>query len=309
MIDVLIVTYNQEKTILQAVESVLRQKTNFPVRIIIGDDCSTDQTIPICEALAKNFKNQIKLIKSTVNLGLIANYKSVFNALEAKYFAILEGDDYWLHDFKLQKQYDFLENNESYGLIHAGFNILTNGVISSYKPPSQIKMEGDIFKDLIKSNFIGPLTVCGRKSILEKNVDFDFLIENGYKTIDYYLWIEFAINSKVGYLDEKVAVYRKETGSVSIPTDFSKYEAFMKSIITMLKHFEVKYSIDKKLIINSINTINYDLFLKAIQYNNFAGIDVYRKKVIPNGIIQYLKKLLTGNPSAIVILKLVKFFK
>jgi glycosyltransferase involved in cell wall biosynthesis len=309
MIDVLIVTYNQEKTILQAVESVLRQKTSFPVRIIIGDDCSTDLTNTICEALANNFKNNIKIIKSNINLGLIANYKAVFNAVEAKYFAILEGDDYWIDDYKLQKQFDFLENNESYGLVHAGFNILTNGVISSYRPPSHSKLEGDILKDLIKSNFIGPLTICAKKEIVDKYIDFDFLIENGYKTIDYYLWIEFSINSKIGYLNEIVGVYRKESGSVSIPTDFSNYESFMNSIIKMLKHFEVKYSIDEKLIRDSINSINYDLFLKAIQYNNVVGIELYRNKVIPKGIIIYFKWLFAGNLKVLKVLKLVKLYK
>ena len=121
-VSIWMLTYNQEKFIEQCVESVMNQQANFEYKLFIGEDVSTDNTREICKRLKKKFPNKIELFLNDRNLGVNLNAKKVleetFNS-NAKYIALLEGDDYWTDPYKLQKQVDFLELNQDYiGVAH-----------------------------------------------------------------------------------------------------------------------------------------------------------------------------------------------
>lgn len=111
MVSVCMFTYNHEKFIRHALESVLMQKTSFDYEIIIGDDCSTDRTVSIIKGIQALYPDRIKLIARKKNIGMTGNSYDVKSRATGKYLAILEGDDYWTDVYKLQKQVDFLENN------------------------------------------------------------------------------------------------------------------------------------------------------------------------------------------------------
>src|SRR5258705_282442 len=62
LVDVNLVTYNHEKYVARAIESVLEQKTNFDYRLIIGDDCSTDNTQSIIRQYAQQYPERIQVM-------------------------------------------------------------------------------------------------------------------------------------------------------------------------------------------------------------------------------------------------------
>jgi glycosyltransferase involved in cell wall biosynthesis len=111
------VTYNHESYIAQAIDSVLMQQTNFEFHLFIGEDCSTDDTSNICKKYAEKYSDKITLFAHKHNIGAANNgqiiYKACFES-NAKYVAMLEGDDYWTDPLKLQKQVDFLEADGDY---------------------------------------------------------------------------------------------------------------------------------------------------------------------------------------------------
>lgn len=114
MVSVWIITYNHEKFIRQCLESVLAQKTNFSYEIVIGEDCSTDNTKRIIQELEKEFPYIIKPIYQQTNVGAYKNaYHYCYPKLKGKYIACLEADDYWTDEYKLQKQVDALENDKT----------------------------------------------------------------------------------------------------------------------------------------------------------------------------------------------------
>lgn len=113
MISVCCITYNHEQYIRESIEGFLMQKTNFKYEILIGEDCSTDKTRQIIEEYAKIYPH-IKLITSKTNVGPNRNARRVLEHAEGKYIAFCDGDDYWTDSLKLQKQFDFLENNPDY---------------------------------------------------------------------------------------------------------------------------------------------------------------------------------------------------
>lgn len=114
MVSVVMTTYNHYPYIREAIEGVLMQKTDFPVELIIGEDCSNDDTRKIVEEYSVRYPEKIKPIFNEKNLGFLKNYKNTLQAVSGKYIAFCEGDDYWTDPLKLQKQVDFMERNVSY---------------------------------------------------------------------------------------------------------------------------------------------------------------------------------------------------
>lgn len=108
-LSVVMITYNHEKYIEQAVRGALMQETDFEYEIIIGEDCSTDRTREVLIELQKQYPDKIKLVLNPDNLGMISNSVNVLNMAQGQYIALLEGDDYWISPYKLQRQVDYLE--------------------------------------------------------------------------------------------------------------------------------------------------------------------------------------------------------
>lgn len=135
LVNVLVITYNHEKYIERAIKSILNQKTNFRFNIIIGEDNSTDLTREKLLKLSDENPSKLKLLLQETNIGARKNLKLVEENCDAPYIAILEGDDYWVDDSKLQKQIDFLENNEEFSACVHGINIVDkndNLIVGTY---------------------------------------------------------------------------------------------------------------------------------------------------------------------------------
>lgn len=114
LVDIAMGTYNHEGFIAQALESVLSQETDFPYRIIICDDFSTDNTRSIIMSYVEQYPGKIITVFPDKHFGLMHRdrpYPKVLKQCTAKYIAMLEGDDYWTDPNKLQKQVDLLERN------------------------------------------------------------------------------------------------------------------------------------------------------------------------------------------------------
>lgn len=73
-VSVLMLTYNQERYINEAIRSVMLQETNFPFELVIGNDASTDCTGTICADWQKKYPEQIVLFNRKKNLGLQQNF-------------------------------------------------------------------------------------------------------------------------------------------------------------------------------------------------------------------------------------------
>ena len=113
------VTYNHDKYLSETIESIFRQKTNFDIKLFIGEDFSNDKSRIICKKFEKKYKGKIHVRCNEKNLGNVLNAKMTYQeciSSGAKYIALCEGDDYWTDPFKLQKQFDFLEQNSDYSL-------------------------------------------------------------------------------------------------------------------------------------------------------------------------------------------------
>lgn len=119
-VSIIVLTYNHERYIRQALDSILRQKTDFTYEVLIGDDASTDDTPEILKEYAEEYPHIFKLFLNKENAGGSKNAWNLFSHAKGRYIANLEGDDYWCTVIKLQTQIKFLEENPEYiGCTHA----------------------------------------------------------------------------------------------------------------------------------------------------------------------------------------------
>lgn len=154
LVSVCILTYNHGKHIRQCLESVMMQQINFSIEVIIGEDCSTDDTRSIVKEFELKYPGTIKPIYHGKNVGPQRNaYEFCWPRLTGKYIAVCEGDDYWTDAHKLQKQVDFLEANEEFVLcFHGTRTVNENGEV------------------LTTEEMSGPVNVFDWKSIFYKHI-------------------------------------------------------------------------------------------------------------------------------------------
>jgi glycosyltransferase involved in cell wall biosynthesis len=306
-IDVVMVTYNQEKYIAQAIESVLMQKTDFHFRLVIGEDFSTDNTRKICQEYERQFPNKIKLILHNKNQGLIKNYKSVFDICQAKYLAILEGDDYWIDDLKLQKQFNILQEYPEIGLIHTNFNVLNKeNRIETCNQPKIKNLSGDLFYSLLLGNKITPLTVCFKKELMDKHFEYEYLELMNIESIDYFLWLEIAKHSKIHFMNETTGIYRRLDSSISNTNNFDKKIKFIHSSFSVIKYITDKYYAPEAIVKKAYNNLNLILLSTAINFSKFKEAKKYVALINPSSSNELIITLIG---SSRLLIKLKNFLR
>lgn len=245
-VSICMITYNHGLYIQQAIESVLMQQCNFPIELVVGEDCSIDDTLQICQKFALTHP-QIKLLPSEFNLGMSQNSIRTLNACTGKYIAILEGDDYWIDPLKLQKQVDFLEDNKDYGLCCSDFNIFWQ--TQQKMDEAQFKTNSGKFpiftniEDFLEAEgYMAPCTWVAKREC------FAFTdLNRNYADGTYPILMDIFAQSKVHVIPEVTAVYRYLDESASHAKSIIKtYFRYKGLLETQLEYIE-KYKLSKEL--------------------------------------------------------------
>ncbi len=113
-ITIIMPSYNKEKYIEEALNSVFMQETTYDYHIIVADDCSTDKTIDIVKEYQTKYPDKITLLTSDKNQKLYKNVRRAYAITKTDYFCVLDPDDFWIDKHKIQKSLDFLEKNKDY---------------------------------------------------------------------------------------------------------------------------------------------------------------------------------------------------
>jgi glycosyltransferase involved in cell wall biosynthesis len=236
LLSVCFITYNHEKYIRQALESILMQKVDFPIEIVIGNDCSTDGTSAIVKEYLEQFPTLIRLNEIQSNIGMTANWLSTISACKGKYIAMLEGDDYWTDVNKLQKQVEFLESHSNYSFVAHDLSVIEEkGVLAKDSLLHfSLSQEFTIFDIFKKQIFLQTATLVFRREMLQS---FPSWADKRVKSIDILLYMMLATQAPFYYIAEKMSVYRLHEGGISHVNWVVKQNQFELDMVFIFENF------------------------------------------------------------------------
>jgi len=291
MVSVCIITYNHENYISQAIDSVLAQKIDFPIEVLVGEDCSTDATRAIVLQYEKRYPHIIRAILSQTNLGANKNLVGLLKEAKGRYISLLEGDDFWISTQKLKEQVEFLEQHpECTVCCHRIERYIqaedqTRGVWPDPDPPALTTVE-----DLLKLNYIPTCSVMYRNIVRA--------IPEGYTELqigDWPLHVLYAQKGAIGYLAATMARYRVHSTSIFSPlTTLQKTEAVFKTREFMYPWLAQKH---RKILGPVILDYCYQIARMSLENQDIArarhylsrGLHYFSQFALYNGRKAYLK--------------------
>ena len=237
LLSVCMTTYNHSRYIAQAIESVLSQRTDFAVEIVVGEDCSTDNTLNICREYEKNYPDRVRVVTSESNVGMHENYRRTIEACRGKYIAMLDGDDWFSDADKLQMQVELLEKS--------GAAMCYTRSERRSESESTIYPQGELhttFEDMLRLNTAeNCTTVALRDKILEYYAEVEPLTK-GWLTDDLPMWLWFAATQSIVAIDRVTAVHRMLSTSVSHSEQWQKQLDFCYSLDSIMLWFDERYN-------------------------------------------------------------------
>jgi glycosyltransferase involved in cell wall biosynthesis len=216
LISIIIPTYNSERFVEKTIKSALQQ-TFQDFELIIVDDCSTDNTVKVIEAIADGDR-RIKIFTHTTNVGIAANRNRGIAKASGQYVAFLDHDDLWLSE-KLAMQLTALEQSPRAAVAYSWIDLIDEDgqYLRQHLRP---RYTGYIYKNLLVTNFLvtasNPLI---RMNCLKSIGEFD---ETIYGSDDWELLTRLAKNYEFILVKECHIKYRVFRGSGTY--NFRKFE-------------------------------------------------------------------------------------
>lgn len=211
---VLLITYNHEKYVRQALDSVLMQKADFAFEVVAADDCSQDSTPDILREYQAN-NPAIRVLPTERHLGITRNYKRGFDACRGEYVAVIEGDDYWISPRKLEALCAFLrEHPECPFCFHRVIRLDEGSEHSAVYPKFTADAQSNPLTAslLARENFIGGFSTCVYRRAAVAALDPTLW---GMRVREWLFNIVVAQQGTIGYVPEIMSVYRAHPGGLS----------------------------------------------------------------------------------------------
>jgi glycosyltransferase involved in cell wall biosynthesis len=287
-VSVMMIAYNHEKFIAQALNSILTQHVNFDYEIVVGEDNSTDRTREILVEFHRRHPQCIVPLLRDKNMGAIRNMGATLAACQGTYIALLEGDDYWTDPYKLQKQADFLDSNPTSAMCCHRVQLLD--------PTGQERIDvhptraagAYTIEDLLSENFVPSCSAMLRRELIGS-------LPSWHSKLAVGDWPLFALVSSKGgieLMDEIMAVYRIHQGGIwSSRSRVSRMREISRTLEVLDRHFSFRYT-------NTVRPVlaQYYLDLALLERQNGNRMDTgkYLIACIRNGGSRFPHRILGG---------------
>lgn len=176
-VSILCPSYNHAPYLRQALDSILMQKVDFPLEVLVGEDCSPDDSRKILREYEEKHPEIFQMFYRDVNLGATKNGHDLRMRAKGKYLITLETDDYWTDPTKLQKQVDFLEENPQYiGCAHACQLVDESGCPTGITVPELLTESRCVtLQDFLKEGFIFQTATLMHRNIFLDGGDYSII--------------------------------------------------------------------------------------------------------------------------------------
>ena len=268
-ISVAIITYNQQDTIAQTLDSILCQKGDFDLEVVVGEDCSKDNTPAICREYAEKYPDQVVLLQEGHNMGIMRNFANTINHCTGDLIGICAGDDYWCDEYKLQKQLDYLTAHPECGVCTTGgyrYLVRRNEMVPGIAPLQPIA-DGDVSKHYFSESYPGgvyamPLSMVFKRELLQ-HIDFDVFVERGFPVEDYPMQAIMAMHTRWGHIDDLTVVYRVYTESATfISYNHPKYMQYHRGLMEIRRYLRDKFALQ-------LHNYSADYILEYLFYREY----------------------------------------
>lgn len=294
LVSIVVITYNSSKTILETLESIKRQ-TYQNIELIITDDCSSDDTIAICDNWLQKEANRFtkcRLLSSSSNKGIGANCNKGVLASNGTWIKIIAGDDA-LIETCISDYINIIKDKPMYFFFHSDCIRYKEYFTEDNKLPSLKKFPNEIFREnerwsqkqqfrnLLLSSSMNACTMIYNAKILKEVGGFEEKIS---KSEDWPTWIKISKRGYKFYFVNKPTIkYRVNANSV--------YSGSTKSSIFPLYYRTekeiFKYYIKEEATIPIYLYWKYNFFIKDL----FLSLHMTKPTLINCTLFKFFNKL------------------
>lgn len=271
-ISVAVTTYNQEITIIQTIDSILMQKGDFDLELIIGEDCSSDKTLSICREYEQKYPNVVKVVSGPHNLGIMANYARTIRLCTGDYIADIAGDDYYIDEYALQKQMMYMQEKPEVGVMGANgymFFVKSNKFVNKLND-TVVSIEHDNAKEFYFSSdyrggvYFRPVGMMIRKSLLDK-VDFEEFIRRKLPVEDYPMQAVLSQRTHFACLPDLLVTYRIYKQSATfLSFDSPHYIEYHRGLMNIRRYLNEMFPNDA--CVNEETMQDYEFYKEFLLY-------------------------------------------
>lgn len=210
MVSVVMIAYNKEKYIDEAIRGVVKQRVDWPIELIVMDDYSTDATSEKALEWCRKYPHIVRYVRNPENLGLQRNYMAGFALCRGRYMAICDADDYWFYRGKLAKMVSYMEQNQ-------GCAVSFHRMVNYYEGSGEKSLSNGgtprdtTIADLSRSNYITNSAVMYRRGLVDLLSLPEWIAED--RSPDYAMHMLYAAHGSIHFFSRPMGVYRKAGGS------------------------------------------------------------------------------------------------
>ena len=211
------VTYNHGAYLAEAIEGVLKQRTDFPIELVIGEDFSTDNTRAIALGYQQSHPDLIRVVTSDRNVGGRANFRRIFEACTGEYIALCEGDDYWHHPDKLALQMALARTDRAISMIHGDYDRRIGDRIrrAVYRDEGiSYPLTRDGFDDLLTDYRLITATTLYRGCVLRQFMSSAHHLQH-WSFLDRPMSMYASLHGRIGFIEQSLATWRYNPGSAT----------------------------------------------------------------------------------------------
>ncbi len=202
--------YNSAAWLPRAIGSVFQQGTSFPFELVIGDDCSTDDTANVLRRCREQYGPRLRVLPRGERLGMQRNYYRTFEECRGRYIAWLDADDAWTDPQKLEMQVAVLEKDASVSVCgHYVRQVDAGGAIVAARCPAMPPGRYGIL-EILANNFIPSPSIVFRNGVHRSLPDSFFGLTG---VVDWPVLLEAARTGSIVLLDRVMADYMLHPGS------------------------------------------------------------------------------------------------
>lgn len=248
-LSVALITYNSENYVKETLESILKQKCTFNYEIVVGDDCSTDNTFEIIQSYKHKYPEIFNIQKNNIQLGILGNFKSTIDRCVGKFVFNFDGDDIVKSENAFQKLIDVFNKKPDLGFVDSGYDkyFVSQNVTKPYVNKNTIRATKNEYRDFVFLGRIIPIGTCFNRALLNKYVDFETYINKKITIEDYPTLVDITANCDFERIDESLFTYRIHDKSYSYNDGFERYFFLRKQMLNLFNYFKIKYNFNENI--------------------------------------------------------------